>query len=95
MKTASIVILYYALVKGIQINAKIVIIFFVKEKTFLLCFHRKFVAHKAILAFTSDFLKEMIEENINLQPGNTTIISIPDVDPEIIEQILTFVYTGM
>uniref|UniRef100_A0A336LLG0 CSON011082 protein n=1 Tax=Culicoides sonorensis TaxID=179676 RepID=A0A336LLG0_CULSO len=55
---------------------------------------RKFPAHKAVLAFGSDFLKEMIEENAALQPGITPNISIADVDPEIIEQVLNFIYTG-
>ncbi|XP_063696069.1 ring canal kelch homolog isoform X2 [Culicoides brevitarsis] len=55
---------------------------------------RKFPTHKAVLAFGSDFLKEIIEENTALQPGQTPTISIPEVDPDIVEEILNFIYTG-
>lgn len=56
--------------------------------------NRKFPAHKTVLAFGSEFLKEIIEENVALQPGVTPTIYIPDTDPEIVEQILNFIYTG-
>lgn len=47
--------------------------------------------HKMILASCSDFLHELLKD---IEPGHQPMIILPDIEPDVIELILVFMYTG-
>lgn len=53
---------------------------------------RKFLCHRLVLSFCSDFLKKIFEETA--LSAITPVIVIPDVAEDIMEKILDFMYTG-
>lgn len=55
---------------------------------------RKFPCHRLVLSFCSDFFKKILQETPYSNPWITPVIIIPDIEDDIIEYIVQFIYTG-
>jgi BTB/POZ domain len=53
---------------------------------------RKIAIDSFALALSSDFFKKMLENE--LQRNITTTIIIPDIEPEIMDKIVEYIYLG-
>jgi len=51
-----------------------------------------FKVHKTILAFASEIFKKMFE--CEMQEKNTGVVKITDVEPDIVSDLLSYIYTG-
>ena len=54
--------------------------------------HVKFFAHKAILAVRSPVFEKMFLHN--MQESMTNTVNLPDVEPAILKELLTYIYTS-
>lgn len=52
---------------------------------------KEFKCHRLILTSSSDFLSTLLKEGLM---GKEPVVLLPDVDPQIMENILIFIYTG-
>ena len=53
---------------------------------------KTFNVHRAVLASHSDVFKRMFE--INMREKQEGIVTIPDIEPEVMTELLTYMYTG-
>ena len=53
---------------------------------------KTFNVHKAVLASHSDIFKRMFE--INMREKQEEIVTISDIEPEVMTELLTYMYTG-
>lgn len=51
-----------------------------------------FYAHKAVLATRSEVFSKMFSHN--MLESATSIIELPDIDSDVLEELLTYIYTG-
>ena len=56
------------------------------------CGGEEFKVHKAVLASQSPFFRRMLESDVKEQ--RTSVIEISDTDPQVISNLLTYLYTG-
>ena len=56
------------------------------------CGDRELKAHRAILASQSPVFKTMFE--VDMKEKETGIVNISEVDPEVVSEMLTYIYTG-
>ena len=53
---------------------------------------KTFKAHRAVLASCSDVFKRMFE--INMKEKRESVVTISDIDPEVMADLLAYMYTG-